>query len=180
MKPKSDTVPTHPAPPSKGHSVLVLIAFVAISFAVAALGTLATIQNVDGWYADADKAPWNPPDVVFGPVWTVLYLLMSVAAWLVWRERDSNPGHRRALTAYVVQLVLNALWTPVFFGLYPLIGVGALWIALVIILALDVMVLITILRFWPVRRLAAVLMIPYGAWVLYATTLNAAVAVMNP
>ena len=105
---------------------------------------------------------------------------MSVAAWLVWRERDTHAGTRRALTAYVVQLVLNAIWTPVFFGLYPLIGGVALWIALVIILALDVMVLLTIVRFWPVRRLAAVLLIPYGAWVLFATTLNAAVAVMNP
>ena len=79
-----------------------------------------------------------------------------------------------------MQLVLNAIWTPVFFGLYPLIGVAALWIALVIILALDVMVLVTMLRFWPVRRLAAVLLIPYWAWVLYATTLNAALAVLNP
>jgi tryptophan-rich sensory protein len=180
MTPKSDTVPTHPAPPSRGRSILALIAFLAISFAVAALGSLATIQNVDGWYADADKALWNPPNVVFGPVWTILYTLMSVAAWLVWRERDRSSGTRRALTAYVAQLVLNAIWTPVFFGLYPVIGVSALWIALGIILALDVMVLITMLRFWPVRRLSAVLLIPYWAWVLYATTLNAALAVLNP
>ncbi len=79
-----------------------------------------------------------------------------------------------------MQLVLNAIWTPVFFGLYPLIGVPALWIGLAIIMALDVAVLVTMLRFWPVRRLAAVLLIPYWAWVLYATTLNAALAVINP
>lgn len=180
MTMRSDTIPTHPAPPSALRSASALIAFLAISFAVAALGSLATIQNVDGWYADADKAFWNPPNFVFGPVWTVLYALMSVAAWLVWRERERNAGTRRALTVYVAQLVLNAIWTPVFFGLYPVIGVSALWIALVIILALDVMVLVTMLRFWPVRRLAAVLLIPYWAWVLYATTLNAALAVLNP
>lgn len=174
------TTQTLPARPSALRSVLALIAFLAISFAVAALGSLATIQNVGGWYADAGKASWNPPNEVFGPVWTVLYTLMSVAAWLVWRERGRAAGTRRALSAYVVQLVLNAIWTPVFFGLYPVIGVTALWIALVIILALDVMVLVTMLRFWPVRRLAAVLLIPYWAWVLYATTLNAALAVMNP
>lgn len=168
-----------PASPSALRSALALTAFLAVSFAVAALGTLATIQNVKGWYADADKASWNPPNEVFGPVWTVLYILMSGAAWLVWRRRGAHAGTRSALTAYVVQLVLNAVWTPVFFGLYPLTGAPALWIALVIILALDVMVLITMLRFWAVRRLAAVLLIPYWAWVLYATTLNAALAVLN-
>ena len=159
-------------------SALVLLAFIAISYAVAALGTLATLENVDGWYADAEKAAWSPPNFLFGPVWTVLYLLMSVAAWLVWRERKRT-NVRPALTVYVVQLVLNALWTPIFFGLYPSAGQPALWIALGIILALDILVLVTMLRFWPVRRLAAWLLVPYWAWVLFATTLNAAVAVMN-
>jgi len=165
--------------PGTGRSILALVLFIAISFGVAAVGSLATFQNVDGWYADADKAFWTPPNLVFGPVWTVLYTLMSVAAWLVWR-RPPSPERRRALGAYIAQLALNAVWTPVFFGLYPSIGSPALWIALVIIVALDVMVLVTMLRFWPVRRLAAVLLIPYWAWVLYATTLNAALAVLNP
>jgi tryptophan-rich sensory protein len=164
---------------SRARSILALVLFLAIAFGVAALGSIATLQNVAGWYADADKALWNPPPVVFGPVWTVLYTLMSVAAWLVWRQPVS-PERRRALGMYVAQLVLNAVWTPVFFGLYPVIGAPALWIALVIILALDVAVLLTMLRFWPVRRLAAVLLVPYWAWVLYATTLNAAVALLNP
>ena len=158
--------------------MLALIAFLAISLGVAALGALSTIQNVDGWYAHADRAFWTPPNAVFGPIWTVLYTLMSVAAWLVWRER-ARRGVRAALMAYVVQLVLNSLWTPVFFGLYPLAGVSALWIALVVILAIDGMVLVTMLRFWKVRRLAALLLIPYWAWVLYATTLNVYIAVKN-
>ena len=161
-------------------SALALIAFLAIAYAVAALGAVTTIREVDGWYAHAAKAFWTPPNAIFGPVWTVLYALMSVAAWLVWREGDRDPaGTRRALRLYVVQLVLNALWTPVFFGLFPLAGPVSWWIALVIIVALDVAVLVTMLRFWPVRRLAAVLLIPYWAWVLYATTLNVAVAVLN-
>jgi tryptophan-rich sensory protein len=167
------------SPRGPGRSILALILFLLIAFAVAALGSLTTIQNVDGWYADAGKAPWTPPDAVFGPVWTVLYALMSVAAWLVWREPDS-PLRRRALGAYVAQLVLNAVWTPVFFGLYPIAGAAALWVAFAIIVALDVVVLLTMLRFWRVRRLAAVLLIPYWAWVLYATTLNAAAAALNP
>jgi tryptophan-rich sensory protein len=145
---------------------------------VAALGSIATIQNVDGWYADADKAAWSPPNWIFAPVWTLLYTAMSVSAWLVWRRRNVAEV-RRPLTLYVVQLVLNALWTPVFFGLYPLVGVAALWVALAIIVALDVLVLLTMIAFWRVSKLAAWLLVPYWAWVLFATTLNAAAAVLN-
>ena len=159
-------------------SALVLVAFIAIAFAVAALGTLATIQNVDGWYSDAEKAPWSPPNWIFGPVWTFLYTAMSVAAWLVWRRRDEVEV-RRPLTLYVIQLVLNALWTPVFFGLYPVVGPVALWVAFAIIAALDMLVLLTMLAFWKVSKAAAWLLVPYWAWVLFATTLNAAVAVLN-
>jgi translocator protein len=159
-------------------SALVLIAFVAISFAVAAFGSVSTIDNVDGWYADAAKASWNPPNWIFGPVWTLLYTLMSVAAWLVWRER-SRVNVRPALAMYVIQLVLNAIWTPLFFGAYPFIGAPALWIALAVIIAIDVTVLLTMLRFWPIRRAAAWLLVPYWAWVLFATTLNAALAILN-
>jgi translocator protein len=158
-------------------SALVLIAFIAISFTVAAVGSIATSGNVDGWYADADKASWNPPNWVFGPVWTVLYTVMSVAAWLVWRS--PRRGRRPALAMYVAQLALNAVWTPVFFGLYPAVGASALWVALAIILALDVVVLLTMLRFWKVSRVAAWLLVPYWAWLLFATTLNAALAVLN-
>jgi benzodiazapine receptor len=155
-----------------------LIAFLAISFSVAALGGIATAAQVDGWYADADKVAWTPPDVVFGPVWTALYAAMSIAAWRVWLERD-RVDVRRPLALYVMQLVLNALWTPVFFALYPMIGGAALWIAAVIIVALDVLVLLTLISFWPISRLAGALLIPYLAWVLYATTLNIGIAVLN-
>lgn len=160
------------------HSALVLIAFLAISFAVAGFGTVSTLSNVNGWYATAEKAPWSPPNVLFGPVWTALYILMSVAAWLVWRRRDER-GARRALTLYVAQLVVNCLWTPFFFGAYPLIGPSALWIGLVIIVALDVLVFLTLRAFARHSKLAAAMLVPYFGWVLFATTLNAAVAVLN-
>ncbi|MBF4461907.1 MULTISPECIES: TspO/MBR family protein [unclassified Rathayibacter] len=159
-------------------SVLVLLAFLAISFAVAAFGTVSTIANVGGWYADAEKAPWSPPNLLFGPVWTALYTLMSVAAWLVWRRRG-EPGAGRALRLYVVQLVLNCLWTPFFFGAFPLIGPSALWIGLAIIVALDVLVALTLLAFSHHSKPAAAMLVPYLLWVLFATTLNAAVAVLN-
>jgi tryptophan-rich sensory protein len=161
-----------------GRALLMLLVFLAISAAVAAFGSLSSISNVDGWYETAEKVFWNPPNWVFGPVWTLLYTLMSIAAWLVWLRR-TGPGARSALWTYVVQLVLNALWTPVFFAAYPLIGPAALWIALAIIVALDVAILLTMLRFWPLSRAAAWLLVPYWVWVLYATTLNAGLAVLN-
>jgi translocator protein len=168
------------SPGARARSAGVLVLFLLIAFAVAGLGSAATIANVDGWYSSSPKAFWTPPNAVFGPVWTVLYTLMSVSAWLVWRERRRAPAAvRRALAVYVGQLVLNAVWTPLFFGLYPVIGVAALWIALAVIVLLDAAVLAAMLAFWPVRRAAAWLLVPYWAWVLYATTLNAAIIALQ-
>lgn len=169
---------TSPRSPSRPRSALVLLAFLAISFGVAAFGGLSTAGNVDGWYAAAEQPAWTPPNAVFGPVWTTLYALMSVAAWLVWRTPDSA-ARRRALGLYVAQLVANAVWTPVFFGLEPFLGAPALWIALLIIVILDVLVIATIIRVAPLSRLAAGLLVPYALWVLYATTLNAGLALLN-
>jgi translocator protein len=163
---------------SRIRSGLTLVAFVAIALAVGSLGAIATIQNVTGWYATAEKASWSPPNELFGPVWTVLYLLIGVSGWLIWREH-SGTNVKPALTIYVVQLVLNALWAPVFFALYPVIGIAALWLALCLIVAIDVTVLLTMLQFWKVRRAAAWMLVPYWAWVLFATTLNVAIAVLN-
>lgn len=161
---------THP-----GVSTLVLLVFVLLAVGVGMGGALATSEAVTGWYAAAEKPLWTPPNIVFGPVWTALYLMMAVAAWLVWRRRH-GVDVRPALLAYFVQLLLNAFWTPVFFGLYPLIGVAALWLAFAIIVALFLAVLFTLLRFWPIHRFAAVLLMPYLAWIVYAASLNAAIA----
>lgn len=155
-----------------------LVAQLAIVAAVALFGSLSTVANVDGWYADAQKAPWSPPNWLFGPAWSILYTVMAVAMWLVWRRR-SERDVRRASALYVAQLVLNSIWTPVFFGLYPALGTPALWIALVIIVALVVLVLLTILQFRRIQPVAAWILLPYLAWLLFATTLNAAAAVLN-
>jgi benzodiazapine receptor len=155
---------------SAGVQVAALAGFLAASFLVAALGGLATVNNVDGWYATADKAPWSPPNVVFGPVWTVLYTAMAVAAWLVWRKGTGRT--KAALAVYGIQLGLNHAWTPVFFGLYPTLGPAALWLALAIILALIAAVVLTVLQFGPISRTAGLLLLPYVAWLVFATTLN--------
>lgn len=167
-----------PAHDSALRQGLCLVAMIAIPLLVGFLGSQATSQHTDGWYAEADVAPWNPPNWVFGPVWTVLYIAMGFAAWLVWRRRHRR-GSRRALSLYVGQLILNSTWSPLFFAGYPAWGSAALWAAMLVIVALAAMVAVTIRGFWPISRLAAVLLMPYLAWVLYASTLNLYIALAN-
>jgi tryptophan-rich sensory protein len=160
-----------------GVQVTGLAAFLGASALVAWLGAVATVNNVEGWYLSADKAPWSPPNWVFGPAWTLLYTSMAVAAWLVWRSRSERS--RPALIAYGVQLLLNLAWTPVFFGLYPSIGTPALWIAVAIIVVLIVAVTITVLYFGPISRTAGLLLLPYISWLVFATSLNIWAALNN-
>ena len=154
------------------------IAFVAVAWLVGILGSLSTSGNGTGWYAQAEKAPWAPAGAVVGAVWLALYTIMAVAAWLVWRERGSS-YRRTALILYVTQLVINAAWTPVFFGGYPLFGSAALWWRVVIILLLDAAVLATMVAFARVSLVAAWMLVPYWIWVLCATTINVFLAVNN-
>ncbi|WP_454048502.1 TspO/MBR family protein [Cellulomonas sp. Marseille-Q8402] len=149
----------------------VLVLLLLVNAAVAFGGSLASTSGVDGWYADAEKPAWTPPNWVFGPVWTVLYVVMAVAAWLIWRRHGARAA-RTALVLYGVQLALNAAWTPVFFGAEQL-GAG-----LAIILALEVALVATIVAFHRLTPWVAWLLGPYLVWVLYATTLNAGVAAL--
>ncbi|THG31483.1 TspO/MBR family protein [Naasia lichenicola] len=180
----STTVPSESySPPARrrrpeARSVIALILFLAIASAVAAFGTVTTIANVDGWYAQSMRVAWSPPNWIFGPVWTTLYTMMAVSAWLIWRRRRFEYV-RPALTLYVAQLFLNSVWTPLFFGGYELIGVPALWIALAVILLLDVCVLACVLIFWPISRAASILLMPYLAWIVFASSLNLGSALLN-
>jgi tryptophan-rich sensory protein len=160
-----------------GAQAMALAAFLAASALVAWLGALATVNNVNGWYASADKAPWTPPNWLFGPVWTLLYIGMAVAAWLVWRRGAGLTS--RPLKLYWTQLALNLAWTPLFFALYPVLGPPALWLALAVIMALIVALAFTVLDFGPVSTLAGILLLPYLSWVIFAGTLNAWAAVYN-
>jgi len=152
---------------------LALAVSIALAFGAAALGTLATTPNIEGWYGGLAKPSWTPPNALFGPVWTALYLLMAVAAWGVWRA-PRGPDRTRALGLYGVQLALNALWSPVFFGAHQLLG------GLVVIGLLLVALALTVRAFFRVRRFAGALLVPYLAWVAYATALNAAIWRLNP
>jgi translocator protein len=141
-------------------------------FLVFLAGGVGSLTAPDAWYSALEKPPLNPPGWVFGPVWTTLYILMAVAAWLVWRERWQS-SVRLALTFYGGQLFLNAIWSPLFFGMHrpdlALIDLIALWGVLGA----------TILRFWRIRPLAGALLLPYLAWVTFAGYLNAAIWWLN-
>ena len=165
-------------PDSTPRQVLALILFVGIPLAVGVVGSLLTQDETDGWYQEADQAPWTPPDAVFGPVWTVLYITMGIAAWLVWRKRHTVNA-TPALALFVAQLVLNSIWSPLFFGGYPVAGSAALWAAMVVILVLAVAIAATIWRFWLISPVAGALLLPYLGWTVYASTLNFYIALMN-
>jgi translocator protein len=148
------------------------LAILALTLATAAVGGLGSFRAVD-FYVALRLPSWAPPSTVFGPVWTALYLLMAIAAVLVWRARGRR-GVRRALGLYALQLVLNALWPWLFFTWRT-----GLW-ALVEVVLLVLVVALTVRAFWRVRRMAAVLLVPYLAWVAFAAALTLTVWRLNP
>lgn len=135
-------------------------------------GSLVTATSVGEWYPLIQKPWWTPPSAVFGPVWTVLYLLMGVSAWLIWRDA-SGAARRSALLIFVIQLVLNGTWSFLFFGLR-----SPGWAALEIVL-LWCSIVATMIAFARISRLAAGLLLPYLLWVSYATALNVAIWNLN-
>lgn len=153
--------------------LVALALFVALCLGIGALGAAVTAGSVKTWYAELVKPSFNPPDKVFGPVWTILYVMMGVAAWRVWRAADRDTT-RGPLTLFALQLALNLGWSVVFFGLQK---IGA---AVATIVVLDVAVIVTTLAFRSVDRLAGLLMLPYLAWVAFATVLNIAIWRLNP
>ena len=146
------------------------LAFIALCEGVGLIAGLATQSSVETWYPTLTKPFFTPPNWLFAPVWTLLYALMGVAAYLVWRRR---PGVQRALVLFGVQLALNAAWSIVFFGERSISG------GLVVILLLLAALLATLAAFWHHARWAGGLLVPYVIWVGYATALNAGLWWLN-
>ena len=143
-----------------------------ICFGAAWIGSCLTTPSIGGWYAGLRKPAWTPPNWLFGPVWSLLYLGMAIAAWLVWRRLEI-PGAKFALLVFAVQLALNVAWSGVFFTLHK---PGA---AFVEVLFLWIAILATALAFWPLSPAAGWLMVPYLMWVSFAATLNGAIWRLN-
>jgi translocator protein len=156
-------------PITRTKQAFVLIALLIVCFAVAGLGGLATAANIPNWYASLVKPSWTPPSWLFGPVWSVLYLSMAVAAWLVWRKGNAIVP----LALFAVQLAFNAAWSWLFFGLHsPVLGFAD-------ILVLWTAIVATTIVFWRRSVAAGILFVPYLAWVTFAAVLNLAVWRLN-
>jgi tryptophan-rich sensory protein len=149
-----------------------LAIFLGLTFAAAFIGGLFTSATVDGWYQTIHKPTWTPPSWVFGPVWTLLYLSMAVAAWLVWRRRG-QANVSLALTLFFVQLALNTAWSAFFFGFQnpqaAFVDIVLLWCA----------ILVTMIIFWRLNPISGWLFAPYILWVTFAAALNLAIWRMN-
>jgi tryptophan-rich sensory protein len=150
-----------------------LVISVAVPLAVGGLSGFATARGVAEWYPTLVKPSFNPPAWVFGPVWTVLYIMMGVAAFFVWRTGLDVDGVRAALAVFAVQLALNGLWSILFFGMQApglaLIEIALLWIAIGV----------TVVLFWRVSPLPGAMLLPYWAWVSFAAVLNASLWWLN-
>lgn len=136
-------------------------------------GALFTAGSVSGWYATLIKPSFNPPDSVFAPVWTVLYLLMGISMFLIWKEGLRNKEVRNAFILFIVQLVFNTLWTIIFFGAQSVTG------GFIVILILWILILICIFRFLRISKTAGMLLIPYFLWVAFAAVLNCYIMILN-
>jgi benzodiazapine receptor len=138
------------------------------------VGSIFTMGAIPTWYAALQKPPFAPPNWLFAPAWITLYLLMAISAFLVWRTGLENRQTRTALIVFLVQLILNALWSIAFFGLQsPLYG-------LIVIIALWIAILVTIIKFFRISTIAGALMVPYILWVSFATVLNGSILMLNP
>ncbi|MEU8814764.1 TspO/MBR family protein [Actinoplanes sp. NPDC048796] len=154
--------------PRATHRWIALLVFGFAVFVAAAIGGLG-VAGTSTEYNSLQQPAWAPPSWLFGPVWTVLYVMIALAGWLVWQRA----GFTRPLWLYTAQLVLNAIWTPLFFG------AGQYGLAFADIAVLWLLIGATVVTFWKVHRGAALLLLPYWAWVTYASALNLAIWQLN-
>jgi benzodiazapine receptor len=150
-----------------------IVAAIVVCELAGVIGSLFTMPSIPGWYAGLAKPSFNPPSWVFAPVWTILYAMMGLAAWLVYEKGFNRPEVRKALAVFGLQLVLNTIWSIVFFGAHQIFA------AVVVILLLWVAILWTILLFRRISRPAAYLLVPYILWVSFATVLTVSLYVLN-
>jgi len=153
-------------------SILPFLISILIVFSFGFIGSFFTTSSITNWYAFINKPLFSPPNWIFGPVWTLLYILMGISAFLIWKKRD-NLKTKSALIFYGIQLILNALWSIIFFGMH---NPG---LALLEIIILWLFILITLIKFYKINKTAGLLFIPYLLWVSFASILNYAIWILN-
>ncbi|MBY0450112.1 MAG: tryptophan-rich sensory protein [Cyanobacteria bacterium] len=150
-----------------------LVLFISLSFLVGLSGKFATQPALTYWYPSLMKPDWTPPGWLFGPAWTVLYILMSVSAWLIWRKDGFTEADKPAWTLYFSQLLLNGAWSFIFFGAHQialaLLDISLLWLCLIA----------TGVAFWQRNLLSGILLLPYIGWVFFAALVNGAIWFLN-
>ncbi len=150
----------------KKRNYLALIISILICESVGIIGSLLTIQSFQSWYPNLPKPWYTPPNWVFGPTWTILYALMGISVYLIWKNSWPTKKSKKAIIVFSIQLTLNGAWTPVFFGLKNI------FLALIIAILMWITILITIILFYDINKKSAYLLTPYIIWVTIATTLN--------
>lgn len=158
---------------STGRSIVALLVALGVPLASGGLGAVPTARAIPSWYRKLKRPSWTPPEWLFGPAWTILYIMMGVSAWMVWREGTGRRDVRGAITLFGVQLGLNAIWTPIFFGL------RAPGLALAVIVALWGMIVATTAAFFRLQPVAGALLLPYLLWTTFATALNGSIWWLN-
>jgi benzodiazapine receptor len=159
---------------SKLKEVPKLVASILIPLVIGFLGSIATMAEIPTWYSALSKPSWSPPNWLFGPVWTTLYILMGIALYLVWREGLDRMDVRFAILIFGVQLLLNLLWSIVFFSFHALFG------SFILIMILWIAILANIIAFYVISKPAGILLVPYILWVSIASYLNYSVYILNP
>ena len=155
-------------------SIIAIVLFPVLVLIFGSLGAIFTVKKIKTWYKDLNKPKLNPPDWIFGPVWTILYIMIGFSGWVFWEKKlNFEQDDIAAWFFYFFQLLLNFIWTPVFFGL------NYLFISLIIIVLLDISVLVNIILFFLKSSLAGGLLIPYIFWISFATYLNLSIWYLN-
>lgn len=161
--------PTQPGKFQFGPFIISLL----ITLAIGVVASLFTTPQIPGWYAGLQKPAFNPPNWLFAPVWTTLYIMIAIAAYLVWKQRDNSPAYRKAKQIYCWQLLLNFSWSIIFFGLHQVL------IALVVIILLWLSIIANMIVFKRFSKTACWLLLPYLLWVSFAALLNFSIYVLN-
>lgn len=158
----------------KKKQILIFIVCLVVCFGVSGAGAMFTTEDsITNWYAQLQRPKFTPPDWIFGPVWTALYLSMAISAFLIWRKGLDYPNVKQALGWFLIQLILNAVWTPLFFGFHLVL------LAFIEIILLWLAIIATLIAFKRVSLPACILLIPYIIWVGFAAVLNGSIWYLN-